>query len=45
MMSSCWQVIFSPKENVSDEFTEFLEDFFEVSAQNYDDEGNDEYIG
>ncbi|MBQ9732023.1 MAG: 50S ribosomal protein L11 methyltransferase [Alphaproteobacteria bacterium] len=45
MMSSCWQVIFSPKENVSDEFTEFLEDFFEVSAQNYDDDGNDEYIG
>ncbi|MBE6453041.1 MAG: methyltransferase domain-containing protein [Alphaproteobacteria bacterium] len=45
MMSSCWQITFSPKTEPSDDFKQFLEDFFEVTAQNYDDNGNDDYIG
>ena len=45
MMSSCWQITFYPRGNADEEFTQFLEDFFEVNAQNYDDDGNDEYIG
>ena len=45
MMSSCWQISFFPKGNVSEEFLQFIEDFFEVNSQNYDDDGNDEYIG
>ena len=44
-MSSCWQISFFPKGNVSEEFLQFIEDFFEVNSQNYDDDGNDEYIG
>ena len=44
-MSSCWQITFSPQEQPQEDFLSFLEDFFEVSAQNYDDSGKDEYIG
>ena len=45
MMSSCWQVTFFPKAPVSSEFENFMENYFEVSAQNYSDDENDEYIG
>ena len=45
MMSSCWQITFSPQEQPQEDFLSFIEDFFEVSAQNYDDSGKDEYIG
>ena len=45
MMSSCWQITFRPNGAISDDFELFMEDFFEVTAQNYDDNGNDEYIG
>lgn len=45
MMSSCWQVTFTPKAPVSNEFENFMENYFEVSAQNYSDNGNDEYVG
>lgn len=44
-MSSCWQITFYPKGNINEDFTQFLEDFFEVNAQNYNDDENDEYIG
>ena len=43
-MSSCWQVSFFP-EIMNDNFEFFLEDFFEGSSQNYNDDGCDEYIG
>ena len=45
MTSVCWQITFSPAEEVSEDFTTFLDDFFEVSAQNYQDNGQDEYVG
>ncbi len=45
MMSSCWQISFFPQVPVSEEFENFLENYFEVTACNYDDDGNDEYIG
>ncbi len=44
-MSSCWQVSFFPKGNTSPEFENFLDEYFEVNACNFDDDGNDEYIG
>ena len=45
MMSSCWQISFFPSSPASAEFEEFIENYFEVTACNYDDDGNDEYIG
>lgn len=45
MMSSCWQISFFPTAPVPTGFEEFLEDYFEVTACNYDDDGNDEFIG
>lgn len=45
MMSSCWQVSFFPEKTPDENFTLFLENFFEVTAQNYADDGSDEYIG
>ena len=45
MTSVCWQITFSPAEEVSEDFETFLDDFFEVSAQNYQDNGQDEYVG
>lgn len=44
MMSSCWQISFFPRQSTP-EFENFLEDYFEVNACNYQDDGNDEYIG
>ncbi len=45
MMSSCWQVTFFPQTPASAEFENFLENYFEVTAQNYADDGRDEYVG
>ena len=45
MMSSCWQVTFRPEGTPAEDFENFLEQYFEVTAQNYDDDGNDEYAG
>lgn len=45
MMSSCWQVSFHPVDIDLTIFEQFLEDYFEVSACNYEDDGNDEYVG
>jgi len=44
-MSSCWQVSFFPTETPAPEFENFLDDYFEVNACNFDDDGNDEYVG
>ncbi len=45
MMSSCWQISFHLKGQISEEFENFLEEYFEVYAQNFDENDNDEYIG
>lgn len=44
-MSSCWQVSFHPEENLPNGFENFLDEYFEVNACNYQDEGPDEYVG
>lgn len=45
MMSSCWQVIFFSDGGIDEKTETFLSEYFEVLAQNYDDTGNDEYVG
>ncbi len=45
MTSTCWQISFFPATAADENFTDFLDDFFEVTAQNYNDNGQDEYIG
>lgn len=45
MMSSCWQVNFHPQNMDLTIFEQFLEDYFEVTACNYADDGSDEYVG
>lgn len=45
MTSTCWQISFFPSKQPDEFFENFLNDFFEVTAQNYNDNGNDEYIG
>lgn len=44
-MSSCWQITFRPTKEPDENFAIFLEEYFEVTAQNYADDGQDEYIG
>lgn len=45
MMSSCWQITFRPQQEVDEKFMTFLDEYFEVNAQNYADDGHDEYVG
>ncbi len=44
MESKCWQVIFK-QDSSSEAFDEFLDDFFDVTAINYLDDGGVEYVG
>ncbi len=45
MMSSCWQITFCPPQQADENFESFLTEYFEVTAQNYADNGQDEYVG
>ena len=45
MTSTCWQISFFPASEPTAEFLNFMDSFFEVSAQNYSDDGKDEYVG
>ena len=45
MTSTCWQITFYPKDQSNELLEQFLDEFFEVNAQNYSDDGQDEYIG
>ena len=45
MTSKCWQITFYPTQTVDEQFDEFLNTFFEVVSQNYNDSGIDEYVG
>ncbi len=45
MTSTCWQISFFPETEANEAFNNFLDEFFEVTAQNYSDDGKDEYIG
>ncbi len=44
MESKCWQVIFRVSD-AQTEFMDFLDDFFDVTAVNYLDSGDEEYVG
>ena len=45
MTSKCWQITFYPTQPTNETFDEFLNNFFEVVSQNYNDNGIDEYVG
>jgi len=42
---SCWLVKFAPQENIDEITSEFLENYFDVLAINYTDDGKEEYVG
>ncbi len=41
----CWQVSFAAQFNPLPEWEEFLEEYFEVVANNYGDDGSDNFVG
>lgn len=45
MTSTCWQISFFPTTEPDEAFHQFMDNFFEVNAQNYPNDGQDEYIG
>ena len=42
---SCWLVKFQPQENMDNLTAEFMDDYFDVVAVNYTDNGKEEYVG
>lgn len=44
-LSSCVTVKFEPQNCLDENLSAFLDDFFEVSALNYTDDGHEEYVG
>ena len=44
-LSSCTIVTFEPLETVSEELSFFLDEYFDVTACNYTDDGKEEYVG
>lgn len=44
-LSSCTIITFEPLEIVSEELTFFLDEYFDVTACNYTDDGKEEYVG
>ncbi len=45
MTSTCWQITFQAQEQYDERFSDFMEEFFEVTAQNYTPDNLDQYIG
>jgi ribosomal protein L11 methyltransferase len=44
-LSSCLQITFNPVESLDEQTTSFLEEYFDVLACNYTDDGLEEYVG
>lgn len=44
-LSSCTIVTFEALENISEELAFFLDEYFDVTACNYTDDGKEEYVG
>ena len=44
-MHNCWQITFEPIEELSEEIQIFLDEYFNVVACNYTDDGMEEYVG
>ena len=42
---SCWLIKFTPCETMNEELSYFLDDYFDVVAVNYTDNGLEEYVG
>ena len=42
---SCWLVKFTPQETLNEITSDFLEEYFDVLAINYTDDGMEEYVG
>ena len=42
---SCWLVKFQPCENMNEELSFFMDEYFDVVAVNYTDDGLEEYVG
>lgn len=42
---NCWQISFAPQFDVSPLWEEFLQEYFEVVANNYGDDGSDNFVG
>jgi len=40
-----WQIIFAPQSHLAENITDFLENYFEVLACNFTDDGLEEYVG
>ena len=45
LSGSCWLVKFKPQENIDDLTSEFFDNYFDVVAVNYTDDGLEEYVG
>ncbi len=44
-LSSCTIITFEPVETISEELAFFLDEYFDVTACNYTDDGKEEYVG
>ena len=42
---SCWLIKFKPCETIDDELSFFMDEYFDVVAVNYTDDGLEEYVG
>ena len=42
---SCWLIKFAPQENLDEQTASFLDEYFDVVAINYTDDGLEEYVG
>ncbi|MBR1605513.1 MAG: 50S ribosomal protein L11 methyltransferase [Alphaproteobacteria bacterium] len=42
---SCWLIKFKPQENINNITSEFFDEYFDVVAVNYTDDGLEEYVG
>ena len=42
---SCWLIKFSPCESMNEELSFFMDEYFDVVAVNYTDDGLEEYVG
>ena len=45
LSGSCWLVKFKPQESIDDLTSEFFDNYFDVVAVNYTDDGLEEYVG
>ena len=42
---SCWQISFTPQKSYAPELNDFMEEYFDVTACNYTDDGQEQLVG